>query len=184
MARAWYILQTYSQYENRVERSIRQLMENPTISAALFDIKVPTEKLTETKNGKKVEKEVKIWPGYILLEMDLPSQNWKEVVGSIKRIQGVSGFVGAVGNAKPLPISNEEVKQILMRSGDIKSDKSVLVQHNFQEGMEVRITEGPFESFTGNIEEVSLEKQKLRVMVGIFGRATAVEVDFYQVEKV
>jgi transcriptional antiterminator NusG len=81
-------------------------------------------------------------------------------------------------------VSNDEVKQILMRSGDIKADKSVLVQHNFREGMEVRINEGPFESFTGSIEEVNLVKQKLRVMVGIFGRATPVEVDFHQVEKV
>jgi transcriptional antiterminator NusG len=184
MARSWYVLQTYSQFENRVERSIRQLLGNPVLSASVFDIKVPTERVAEVKNGKRVEKEVKIWPGYILLEMDLPTQGWKEIVGPIKRIQGVSGFVGAVGNTRPLPISNEEVKQILMRSGDIKADKSMLVQHNFQEGMEVRIIEGPFESFTGNIEEVSVEKQKLRVMVGIFGRATAVEVDFHQVEKV
>ena len=77
-----------------------------------------------------------------------------------------------MGNSKPLPVSNDEVKQILMRSGDIKADKSVLVQHNFRDGMEVRINEGPFESFTGTIEEVNLVKQKLRVMVGIFGRGS------------
>jgi transcriptional antiterminator NusG len=184
MARAWYILQTYSQFENRVERNIRFLMEQGgALGEGVFDIKCPTERVVETKNGKKVEKEVKIWPGYILLEMDLPNLGWKDVVSPIKRIQGVSGFVGAVGNAKPMPISNEEVKQILMRSGDIKSDKSVLIQHNFREGLEVRITEGPFESFTGTIEEVNQVKQKLRIMVGIFGRATAVEVDFHQAEK-
>lgn len=184
MARAWYIVQTYSQFENKVERGIRQLMEEGALGNAVFDIKVPTEKVTETKNGKKVEKEVRIWPGYILVEMDLPAQGWKEVVSPIKRIQGCSGFVGSSGLTKPMPISNEEVKQILMRSGDIKSDKSILVQANFREGMEVRITGGPFESFTGTIEEVSAEKQKLRVMVGIFGRATPVEVDFHQVEKI
>jgi len=185
VARAWYILQTYSQFENRVERNIRLLMEEGgPLSVGVFDIKVPTERVVETKNGKRVEKEVKIWPGYILLEMELPNLGWKEIVSPIKRLQGVSGFVGAVGNTKPLPVSNDEVKQILMRSGDIKADKSVLVQHNFREGQEVRINEGPFESFTGTIEEVNLVKQKLRVMVGIFGRATPVEVDFHQVEKV
>ncbi|NNM68300.1 MAG: transcription termination/antitermination protein NusG, partial [Spirochaetales bacterium] len=98
MARSWYVLQTYSQFENRVERSIRQLLDNPVLSSCVFDIKVPTERVAEVKNGKRVEKEVKIWPGYILLEMDLPTQGWKEIVGPIKRIQGVSGFVGAVGN--------------------------------------------------------------------------------------
>lgn len=184
MARAWYILQTYSQFENKVERNIRQLMQDGAVGQGVFDIKVPTEKVSETKNGKRIEKEVRIWPGYILLEMDLPNQGWKEIVAPIKRIQGVSGFVGAAGNMKPIPISNDEVKQILMRSGDIKSDKSVLVQQNFREGIEVRITDGPFESFTGMIEEVNSEKQRLRVMVGIFGRATPVEVDFHQVEKV
>ncbi|OHD11891.1 MAG: transcription termination/antitermination factor NusG [Spirochaetes bacterium GWB1_48_6] len=184
MARSWYILQTYSQFENRVERNIRLLMEDALLAAAIFDIKVPTERVAEMKNGKRIEKEVKIWPGYILLEMDLPDHGWKEVVSPIKRIQGVSGFVGTVGNNKPTPISNDEVKTILMRSGDIKADKSVLVSHNYKEGDEVRIASGPFESFTGKIEEVNAEKQKLRVMVGIFGRATPVEVDFSQVEKV
>jgi len=184
VARAWYILQTYSQFEARVENNIRQLMNLEPLASSVFDVKVPTERVTEMKNGKRMEKEVKIWPGYVLLEIDLPSQGWKDIVAPIKRIQGVGGFVGALGNAKPLPVPNEEVKQILMRSGDIKSNKSVLVQHSFSEGMEVRITEGPFESFTGNIEEVNFEKQKLRVMVGIFSRAVPVEVDFHQVEKV
>lgn len=184
MSRAWYILQTYSQFENRVEKAVRLLMEDEKLAAAIFDIKVPTERVAEIKNGKRVEKEVKIWPGYVLLEMDLPDHGWKEIVGPIKRIQGVSGFVGTIGNNKPTPISNDEVKTILMRSGDIKADKSVLVQHHYKEGDEVRITGGPFESFTGKIEEVSLDKQKLKVMVGIFGRATPVEVDFSQAEKV
>ena len=185
MARAWYFLQTYSQFVNRVERIIRFLMEEPgPLADGIFDIKVPTERVVETKNGKRVEKEVKIWPGYILLEMELPNLGWKEIVSPIKRLQGVSGFVGAVGNTKPLPVSNEEVKQILMRSGDIKSDKSVQVHHNFREGLEVRINEGPFESFNGTIDDVNQDKQKLKVMVNIFGRATAVEVDFHQVEKI
>lgn len=184
MARAWYILQTYSQFENRVEKNIRLLMEDEKLANAVFDIKVPTERVAEMKNGKRVEKEVKIWPGYVLLEMDLPDQGWKEIVGPIKRIQGCSGFVGTVGNSKPAPISNDEVKSILVRSGEIKADKSALVQTLYKEGDEVRITGGPFETFTGKIEEINLEKQKLRVMVGIFGRATPVEVDFTQVEKV
>lgn len=184
MAKAWYILQTYSQFENRVEKNIRLLMADGKLGEAVLDVKVPTERVAEIKNGKRVEKEVRIWPGYVLLEMDLPDHGWKEVVSPIKRIAGVSGFVGSAAQSKPTPISNDEVKSILMRSGDIKTDKSVLVQHLFKEGDEVRINHGPFESFTGKVEEVNLEKQRLRVMVGIFGRATPVEVDFTEVEKV
>jgi len=184
LAKAWYILQTYSQFENKVKLNIELLIKDGALKDAVYDVKVPTEKVTETKNGKRVEKEERIWPGYILLEMDLPNLGWKDIVSPIKRIQGVSGFVGVVGNEKPRPISNEEVKSILVRTGEIKSDKSVVMQQMFREGLEVKIIEGPFEAFTGTIEEVHAEKQKLKVIVGIFGRATPVEVDFHQVEKV
>jgi transcriptional antiterminator NusG len=183
MARAWYILQTYSQFELKVERTIRIMMDDGTLGEGVHDVKVPSEKVTENKNGKRVEKEVRIWPGYILLEMDLPTHGWKDVISPIRRINGVSGFVGATGNMKPVPISNDEVKAILMRSGDLKSDKSVYVSTVYKEGDEVRVVEGPFESFTGTVEEVFIEKQKLRVSVGILGRQTGVEVEFHQVEK-
>ncbi len=160
------------------------LMEDGTLKDAVFDVKVPTERITENRDGKRVEKEVRIWPGYVLVEMDLPDQHWKEVVAPIRRINGVSGFVGSSGTVKPNPISNEEVKTILMRTGDIKADRSMLVKTLFHVGEELRITEGPFASFTGAIEEVNADKQKLKITVGIFGRATPVEVDFHQVEKV
>lgn len=184
MARSWYILQTYSQFEKRVEKHLRLLMDDPKMKQHILDVRVPTEKITETRDGKRREKEVHIWPGYVLVEMDLPEDNWKEVVAPIKRINGVSGFVGMTGNARPNPISNEEVKAILMRTGEIKADKSLLLHTLFHQGENVRITEGPFTSFTGVIEEINVEKQKLRIMVGIFGRSTPVEVDFHQVEKV
>lgn len=184
MARSWYVLQTYSQFEKKVEKNIRQLMENPQNSKNILDVKVPIEKIIENRNGKKREKEVRIWPGYILLELDLDCENWKEIVGQIKCINGVNGFVGAEGNTKPNPISNDEVKAILMRTGEIKADKSLLIQTLFRQGENVRITEGPFTGFTGTIEEINSEKKKLRIMVGIFGRSTPVEMDFNQVEKV
>jgi len=182
MARAWYILQTYSQFELKVEKTIRIMMEDGTLGDSVLDVKVPSEKVTENRNGKKVEKEVRIWPGYILLEMDLPSNGWKDVVSPIRKINGVSGFVGASGNMKPVPISTDEVKAILMRSGELKNDKSVYISAVYKEGESVRITDGPFESFTGTVEEVFMDKQKLRVAVGILGRVTGVEVDFHQVE--
>lgn len=184
MARAWYILQTYSQFEKRVEKHLRQLMEDPKFKPYLLDVKVPTEKIVESREGKRREKEVRIWPGYVLVEMDLPEDNWKEIVTSIRRISGVSGFVGATGNTRPSPVSNDEVKAILMRTGEIKADRSLLMHTLFHPGEHVRITEGPFVGFTGTIEEINLEKQKLRIMVGIFGRNTPVEMDFHQVEKV
>ncbi len=184
MARSWYVLQTYSQFEKKVEKNIRMLMENPELKNYIFEVKVPAEKIVETRNGKKREREVRIWPGYVLLELDLDADNWKDVVGHIKRINGVSGFVGVAANVKPNPISNEEVKAILMRTGEIKADKSLIMQTLFHQGENVRITEGPFSGFTGTIEEINTEKQKLRIMVGIFGRSTPVEMDFNQVERV
>lgn len=183
MARAWYILQTYSQYEKRVEKALRMLMKNPEVSKFLFDVKVPVEKIVENRNGKRREREVMIWPGYVLLELELDTENWKDIVSQIKRVTGVSGFVGVTGNVKPNPISSDEVKAILMRTGEIKADKSVLFHTLFNHGEQVRISDGPFSGFQGTIEEINFERQKLRIMVWIFGRATPVELDFNQVEK-
>jgi transcriptional antiterminator NusG len=160
------------------------LMDDGEFEDVVFDIKVPAEQVVEVKEGKKKVSTKKFLPGYILLEMDLPDRNWKVFCSKIRRIQGVTGFVGSSPGVKPQPISSDEAKSILQKTGAMKGGKPLKPKQTFSAGESVRIIDGPFDSFTGNIEEVNTEKGKLRVMVGIFGRATPVEVDFLQVEKV
>lgn len=184
MAKAWYILHTYSGYENKIEKTIHSLIEAGDISNSIVtDIKVPIEEVVEIKDGKKRNVTKKFLPGYILVEMDLPDLGWKATCSAIRKIQGVTGFVGTPSGVKPQPISSEEAKVILQKAGEIKGEKQPRVKQNFSVGEQVKIIDGPFESFTGVIEDVNTEKNKLRVMVGIFGRSTPVEVDLLQVEK-
>ncbi len=184
MAKGWYVVHTYSGYENKVQKHIQKLIEDGTLANVVFTVKVPSEEVVEIKDGKKKVSTKKFLPGYILVEMDLPEYEWKQPCNSIRQIPGVTGFVGSGRLQKPQPISSDEARAILQRAGDIKSEKVLKPRQSFSIGEMVRITDGPFQSFTGNIEEVNLEKGKLRVMVGIFGRATPVELDFLQVEKV
>jgi transcriptional antiterminator NusG len=184
MAKGWYVLHTYSGYENKIEKTIRKLIQDEGLGEFLFDIKVPSEQVVEVKDGKKKVSTKKFLPGYILLEMDLPDKGWKPICSLIRRIPGVTGFVGSTANLKPQPISGEEARTILQKTGEIKGEKVLKPKQSFSIGESVRIVDGPFDSFTGTVEEVNLEKAKLRVMVGIFGRATPVEVDFLQVEKI
>jgi transcriptional antiterminator NusG len=184
MAKAWYVLHTYSGYENRIEKTIRRLMVDENLSEFIFDIKVPAEQVVEMKDGKKKVTSKKFLPGYILLEMDLPDREWKPICSHIRRISGVTGFVGSAADFRPQPISAEEARIILQKTGEIKGDKVIKPKQTFSPGENVRIVEGPFDSFTGAVEEVNMEKAKLRVAVNIFGRATPVEVDFLQVEKI
>jgi transcriptional antiterminator NusG len=184
MAKGWYVVHTYSGYENKIEKTIRKLMEDPTIAEVVFDVRVPSEDVVEVKDGKKKVVNKKILPGYILLEMDLPNLGWKHPCSAIRRIQGVTGFVGTLDGSKPQPISDEEAKQIFQKTGDIKADKSIKPKQSFLPGEKVKIVDGPFDTFTGTVEVVNNEKAKLKVMVGIFGRSTPVEVGFLQVEKI
>ncbi len=184
MAKAWYVLHTYAGYENKIEKTLHILNDDGELGESLHDVKVPSEEVVEVKDGKRKVSTKKFLPGYILLEMDLPDLGWKTVCSRIKKIQGVTGFVGASASGKPQPISQEEARRILQKSGEIEGDKNLKPKDSFIVGEGVRIVEGPFDSFTGTVEEVNLEKGKLRVMVGIFGRSTPVEVDFLQVEKV
>lgn len=184
MAKGWYVVHTYSGYENKIEKTIRRLFSDPDFAESVFDIKVPSEEVVEVKDGKKKVINRKILPGYILLEMDLPDLGWKQVCSQIRRIQGVTGFVGTMNGSKPQPISAEEARRIFQKTGEIKADKIVHPKQSFAHGEAVKIIEGPFDTFTGTIEEVYQDKSKLKVMVGIFGRSTPVEVDFNQVEKV
>jgi len=184
MAKGWYVLHTYSGYENKIEKTLRKMIQEQNLGEYIFDIKVPSEQVVEVKDGKKKVSTKKFLPGYILLEMDLPDQGWKPICSAIRRIPGVTGFVGSSPNLKPQPISQEEARMIFQKTGEIKGEKVLKPKQTFSIGETVRIIDGPFDSFTGTIEEVNLEKGKLRVMVGIFGRATPVEVDFLQVEKI
>jgi len=185
MAKGWYVVNTYTGYEQKIERTINKIIEtNPRFAEVCTEVKVPFETVVEIKDNKEKEVKKKILPGYIIVEMDLPDATWKVWCGEIKRIQGVTGFLSTSDNAKPKPLSNAEVKNIFQRTGDVPQDKVFKPRQVFTVGETVRITEGPFDTFTGVVDKVSLEKGKLSVCVGIFGRSTPVEVDFNQVEKV
>ncbi|AHH03376.1 Transcription antitermination protein nusG [Borrelia nietonii YOR] len=184
MSRAWYVLQTFSQYEKKIEQEIKLLISEGIFGSNVLDVKAPIERVEEIKNGKKRIRERKIWPGYILIELDLPEQDWKSTVANIIKLPGVVNFVGTNKEQKPLPISDEEVKSVFMLAGEIKADKSIFILYDFEEGERVRIKGGPFDSFEGIIGSIDYEKKKLKVAVQIFGRSTPVEVDFQHIEKI
>ena len=187
MARSWYVIAGYSGYENRIEKNIRLMLEAGTLEKdAVFDVKVPVEKVSETRGGKARTQERKIFPGYVLVELDLTDANWKATCQAIRKINGVTGFLGAATSSrKPDPLPAEEARALLAKSVEAKGERAVTRSRTaFTTGEQVKITDGPFESFTGTIDEVNNDKTKLKVMVGIFGRNTPVEVDFTQVEKV
>ena len=184
MAKGWYIVHTYTGYENKIERTLRMKMDEGEIDTAIdSDVKVPVEEVVEIKDGKKHSRKNKFLPGYIMLEMDLPDIGWKAVCSAIRSIQGVTGFVGTNPNQRPRPISSDEARNILVKSGEIKGEKSVRIKQAYAVGDQVKINEGAFASFSGAVEEIYPDKSKMRVMVQIFGRATPVEVDITQVEK-
>ena len=187
MATGWYVLHTYSGYENKIEKTIRMMTENGELDKNIVrDVKVPCEEVVEVRDGKKRTQTKKFLPGYILVEMDLPDaeMGWKLPCSKIKKIQGVTGFVGTPADRKPQPLSGDEARAILQKSGEIKGERAARTRQSFTPGEQIKIIDGPFESFTGTIDEVNQEKNKLKVMVGIFGRNTSVEVDLLQVEKV
>jgi transcription termination/antitermination protein NusG len=184
MAKGWFVLHVYSGYEKRVEEAVNGLILEKKLDGILFQIKVPMRDVAEMKNGKKRIQKKKIFPGYVLLEMDLDKQHWKDVYTVIKNIQGVTGFVGANKQKKPIPILADEARSMLQVMGESKTDVFAKQKFDFKHGETVKITDGPFSTFTGIIEEINREKSKLKVMVGIFGRSTPVELDFTQVEKI
>lgn len=184
MSRSWYILQTYTGYENKIERSIKALLDSKEISSeVVLDVRVPVEEVVEIKDGKKRARKNKFLPGYIMLEMDLPEFGWKTTCSQLRRLQGVNGFVGTDPNTRPIPITKDEAMNLLQKSGVIKGEKQARVKQSYAVGDVVKINEGAFASFTGTIKEINTEKEKLSVEVQIFGRPTPVEVSFLQVEK-
>lgn len=166
MATGWYVLHTYAGYENKIEKTIRMMIDSGELDKEqVRDVKVPSEEVVEVKDGKKRITTKKFLPGYILVEMDLPDLSWKGVCSKIKKIQGVTGFVGTPADRKPQPLPGEEARIILQKSGEIKGERPVRSRQSFAPGEQVKIIEGPFESFTGIIEEVNTEKIKYTYML-------------------
>ena len=190
MAKSWYILQVFTGYEHKIDRILNKELEDGTIDGnVLTSVKVPEEEVAivrkdKNNNNKTVTRKNLILPGYVMLEMDLPQIGWKDTCSKIRRIQGVNGFVGTNPSERPRPIADDEARSILQQAGEIKGEKVVRVNQSYDVGDKVKITDGPFASFNGTVEEVNAEKNKLRVNVEIFGRATPVEVDLLQVEKI
>ena len=176
MDKRWYIVHAYSNFEKKVAESIREQSKQRGLEELFEQVLVPTEKVTEVRRGRKVDAERKFFPGYVLVEMEMTDDTWHLVKSTPK----VTGFVGGTAN-KPTPITQKEVDGILkqVQEGVEKPRPKVL----FEMGEAVRVKEGPFTDFHGNVEDVNYEKSKLRVSVTIFGRSTPVELDFSQVEK-
>lgn len=185
MAKNWYILHTYTGYEQRIEKTIRSMLDSKDLDAnVITDVRVPVEETVEMKDGKQRTRKHRFLPGYLMIEMDLPELDWKKTCNALRRIQGVTGFVGTKPVDRPIPISVDEAKNLLQKSGVIKGKAPSHAKQTFSTGDLVKINDGPFATFTGEVDEVNADKDKLRVIVQIFGRATPVEVSLAQVEKV
>jgi transcriptional antiterminator NusG len=171
----WYIIHTYSGFENKVAESLRTRSEAFGFADKIGQVLIPTEEVVELRNGKKVTSKRLVYPGYVLVEMEMSDALWHEV----KNTPRVTGFVG--GGNSPVPLSPEEVNQILYRQAS--SADRPRPKMTFEKNDSVRIVDGPFANFSGKVDEVNAERGTLRVMVTIFGRATPVELEFLQVEK-
>ena len=172
--KAWYAVHTYSGHENKVKTNIERRAESLGLKDRITRILVPVEEETRNRNGRRATIKRKVFPGYVLIEMDLDDQTWYLVKNTI----GVTGFVSS-GN-KPVPLQEREVQNIL----ESLAGKGLRVTPQWQKGEVIRVTSGPFADFNGTIEEVNTEKQKLKVLISIFGRDTPVELDFNQIERV
>jgi transcriptional antiterminator NusG len=174
--RKWYIVHTYSGFEERVKETLRQRADALDMGSAFGEIRIPTETVVEYKSGKKRETQRKFFPGYILVEMEMSDAAWHVVKNTPK----VTGFVGT--GRKPTPLSQDEVDKILEQV--VTAKEKPKPKYVFEKAEPVRITDGPFNNFTGVVDDVNLDRNTLKVMVTIFGRQTPVELDFSQVQKI
>ncbi len=170
---AWYVIHCYSGYENKVRHNLEQRIETMGMKDKIFDVVIPTQEEIEVKDGKRRTVERHIFPGYVLVNMALSEDSWYVV----RNTPGVTGFVGMGNN--PTPLRPEEVSQIIKRM----EAEAPMVKVSFKVGERVRIIDGPFNDFRGNVSEIDVERTKVRVLVNFFGRETPVELDFLQVER-
>ncbi len=171
--RHWFVVHCYSGYENKVRHAIEQRIETMGMDDKIFDVIVPTEEEIEIKEGKRRVVERRVFPGYVLVQMIMDEDSWYVV----RNTPGVTGFVG-MGN-KPTPLTEQEVQQIMKRM----EAEAPVVKVTFKQGQKVRIIDGPFNDIQGIVDEIDMERAKVRVLVSFFGRETPVELDFLQVEK-
>ena len=176
MAKHWYVIHTQTGYEDKVKQALESKIKTMLGTDAISQVLVPIEQVSEIKAGKKRISQRKFFPGYILIEMELTDESWYLV----KSISGVTGFVGA--GARPLPLREDEIEAILKQAKDAKDKPTPKVV--FDKGEAIRVTDGPFTNFNGTVEEANLSKGKIKVMILIFGRATPVDLETWQVEKV
>ncbi len=175
--RAWFVVHTYSGYENKVKANLERRIHSMGMQDKIFRVLVPMEDEVEFKDGKRKITPKKVFPGYVLVEMIMDDQSWYVV----RNTQGVTGFVGSPGpGEKPVPLQDKEVKTILKQMG-IEAPK---LKIDFKKGDRVKVTSGPFFDFTGIVDDITPEKERLRALISIFGRETPVELEFFQVEKV
>ena len=166
----WYVVHTYSGHENKVKVNIEKLVENRGMQDLVLSVVVPTEDRVEIKNGQRKVKTRKIFPGYVLVKMVVTSESWYLV----RNTQGVTGFVGH--GSEPIPLTDEEVRRMGI--------EKVYIDLDIEAGDNVKVINGPFESFMGVVEEVNMDRQVLRVKISMFGRDTPVELEFGQVDKI
>ena len=171
--RNWYIVHTYSGYEERVKRSLEQRVKFMDAEDKIFQVVIPTEDEIEIRGGQRRTVTKKIFPGYVLVEMLLDDESWHVV----RNTPGITGFVGS-GN-KPTPLGEDEVKAILKQM----EEGAPQVKVGFQKGENVRVVDGPFTDFIGTVDEINMGKGKVKVLLSLFGRETSVELDFLQVER-
>ena len=176
MANRWYAVHAYSNFENKVAESIREQAKQRGLDSLFEEILVPIEKVVEVRRGRKVEGERKLFPGYVLVKMDLTD----EAYHLIKNTPKVTGFLGS--DNKPMPLPDAEA-QLLIRQMQEGIERGPVSSVTFEIGEQVRVSDGPFASFNGTVEEVDQARSRLKVAVSIFGRATPVELEFGQVEK-
>ena len=176
MAKKWYVLHTYSGYENKVKSNLEQRIEAMGLENNVFGIEIPTEMVTEIKEGgRRVESEKKVFPGYVLVRMELDDRSW----AAVRNTPGVTGFVGSQGN--PQALTRDEYNKIMKRTSREAPKKT---SSSLEVGQSVKVTHGPLAEFDGTISEVMPDAGKVKVMVSIFGRETPVELSFDQVAKI
>jgi transcriptional antiterminator NusG len=171
--RAWYVIHSYSGYENKVKKNLQHRIESMGMQDQIFQVIVPTEEEVELRDGQRRTTERRVFPGYILVQMIMNDDSWYVV----RNTPGVTGFVGS--GTKPVPLRSEEVEKIMQRM----EAAAPRIKVGFRPGQKVRIVEGPFEDFMGTVDEINMDKGKVRILVSFFGRETPVELDFLQVEK-